>query len=190
MPDETVTDVGIALGEGGGGVGGGAAEDEESAVGGFGERSGEEEFAPEMGLAGEEEVLVAKGSAASDEVADYFIEESEIGHSVSLTRNRVSRWGGGRGDWRSQERVIGDQISAIRKREKAYAEDTENAEITEQTRKSRSLHCAARRARILHGRKSRAAPVGMTSLSRSGGRGGKEEPKSTVRSYCATGRQR
>jgi len=82
MPDETVTDVGIALGEGGGGVGGGAAEDEESAVGGFGERSGEEEFAPEMGFAGEEEVLVAKGSATSDEVVDYFIEESEVRHGL------------------------------------------------------------------------------------------------------------
>jgi hypothetical protein len=84
MLDEAVADVGIALGEGVGGVGGGgAAEDEESAVGGFGERSGEDEIAAEMRFAGKEKMLVAKRSAASYEVVDYFIEESEIGHGRS-----------------------------------------------------------------------------------------------------------
>jgi len=82
MLDESVADVGIGLREGSGGVGGRATEDEESGVGGFGERSGEEEFAAEMGFAGEEEVLVAKGSATSDEVVDYFIEESEVRHGL------------------------------------------------------------------------------------------------------------
>jgi len=53
MLDEAVADVGIALGEGVGGVGGGAAKDEESAVGGFGERSGEGEIAAEMRFASE-----------------------------------------------------------------------------------------------------------------------------------------
>jgi hypothetical protein len=83
MLDEAVADVGIALGEGVGGVGGGAAKDEESAVGGFGERSGEGEIAAEMRFAGKEKMLVAKRSAASYEVVDYFIEESEIGHGRS-----------------------------------------------------------------------------------------------------------
>jgi hypothetical protein len=83
MPDQAVADVGIALREGGGGVGGGVAKDEESAVGGFGEGSGEDEFATKMGFASEEEVLVAKGSAASHKVVDYFVEESEIEHRSS-----------------------------------------------------------------------------------------------------------
>jgi hypothetical protein len=80
MFDETVTDVGIALGEGSGSVGGGTAKDEESGVGGVGECSGEDEFAAEMGFAGEGEMLVAKGWAASDEIVDHFIEESAIRH--------------------------------------------------------------------------------------------------------------
>ena len=83
MLDEAVADVGIVLRERGGGIGGGTAKDEESAVGGFGERSREEEFAAEMGFAGEEKMLIAKRGAASDEVVDYFIEESEIGHRRS-----------------------------------------------------------------------------------------------------------
>jgi len=53
MLDEAVADVGIALGKGGGGVGGGAAKDEESAVGGFGECSAEDQIAAEMRFAGE-----------------------------------------------------------------------------------------------------------------------------------------
>jgi len=51
--DETVADVGIALGKGGGGVGRGAAKDEESAVGGFGECSAEDQIAAEMRFASE-----------------------------------------------------------------------------------------------------------------------------------------
>jgi hypothetical protein len=97
MLDEAVADVGIVLRESSGGIGGGAAEDEESAVGGFGEGSGEDEIAAEMGFAGEEKMLIARRSTASDEVVDYFIEEGEIGHGVCQTRNRVSRWGGGAG---------------------------------------------------------------------------------------------
>ena len=95
MLHETVDDVGVALRERGGGAGGGGAEDEESAVGGFGERAGEKEFAAEVGFAGEREMRVAEGSASGNEVVDYFIEEGEIRHGVLLTRNRVSRWGGG-----------------------------------------------------------------------------------------------
>jgi hypothetical protein len=83
MLDEAVADVRIALGEGRGGFGRRAAEDDERAVGGFGQRPTEEEFAAEMGLAGEEKVLIAKGGAAFDEVIDYFIEESEIRHRRS-----------------------------------------------------------------------------------------------------------
>jgi len=45
MFDEAVEDVGIVLRERGGGVSEGGAEDEEGAVGGFGERAGEEKFA-------------------------------------------------------------------------------------------------------------------------------------------------
>jgi len=102
MLDEAVAHVGIALGEGGGGVGRGTAENEESAVSGFGECSGEEEFAAEMGFAGEEEMRVAKRGAAFDEVIGYFVEKGEIGHGVSLTRDRVSRWGERGGDGSSQ----------------------------------------------------------------------------------------
>jgi len=43
---------------------------------------GEEEFAAEMRFAGEEKMLIAKRSAAVNEVLDYFIEESEIRHDV------------------------------------------------------------------------------------------------------------
>jgi len=45
-------------------------------------------------LRGEEKMLIAKRSAAVNEVLDYFIEESEIRHDVPLTRDRVSRWRG------------------------------------------------------------------------------------------------
>jgi len=50
-----------------------------------------------MRFAGEEKMLIAKRSAAVNEVLDYFIEESEIRHDVPLTRDRVSRWRGSRG---------------------------------------------------------------------------------------------
>src|SRR5208337_3140011 len=42
--------------------------------------------------------------------------------------------------------------------------NTENTEFAEKSGRSRSLRCAARRAKRRHGRKSRAAPVGMTRL--------------------------
>jgi hypothetical protein len=66
---------------------------------------------------------------------------------LSLGEEKRDRPDRGRVNAGAEKRVISDQISAIRKKEKAYAEITEDAEFAEKNGKSRSLHCVPQNAR-------------------------------------------
>jgi len=62
--------------------------------------------------------------------------------------------------------VVSGKCSVLSKErgENANAEAQSLQRFVEKREKSRSLHCAARGAKLRRGRKSRAAPVGMTML--------------------------
>ena len=60
-----------------------SVEDEKSAIGGIGECSPEKEFAAGVGFGNAAQVFFAKGGAASDEIVDDIVEDSEVRHVAS-----------------------------------------------------------------------------------------------------------
>src|SRR5712692_8160072 len=60
-------------------------ENEQSAVDGFGERAGKNEFAALAGFAGKAQVFFAEGDAAIDHVVDEVVEQGVVVHRVSPT---------------------------------------------------------------------------------------------------------
>jgi len=81
--DQAVGDVGIVVDERFDDAFVVSVEDEKSAIGGIGERSSEKEFAAGVGFGNAAQVFFAKGGAASDEIVDDIVEDSEVRHVAS-----------------------------------------------------------------------------------------------------------